>query len=132
MFCFFVVVDVICQFRRLLDDPLITGISHNMTARERRSHSAIPPELPDDAVVHASDGAARNQGAAAVRQAFFGCVRYQMDTWRVIAKCRNELGDVSNNVAEYASWRTLNTPFGSQLPTYFLCGFDTSCQANQL
>ena len=86
-----------------------------MTARERRSHRAIPPELRDDAVIYASDGAARNQGAARERQASFGCVRYQMGTRRVIAKFGNELGDMSNNVAEYAGILE-NLKYASRFP----------------
>ena len=74
---FFSVDDMVAHFYRLLNDPWITGSPHNMTAGERRSHRAHPPAIPIEAVIYASDGAARNQGTATAGQSSCGCVRYQ-------------------------------------------------------
>jgi ribonuclease HI len=99
---FFGQADMQDHFRRLLDDPWVTGSPLNTSKNERRNLRARPPQFPTDVVVYASDGATRNQGAAADRQSSLGCVRYQQGTRNVIAKYGITLGDVSNNVAEYS------------------------------
>ena len=84
---FFNAADMVDHFRRLLNDPCIIGSSWNMSASERRSHRARPPEIPADATTYASDGAARNQGATSDRQSSFrpvsaGHSTCHCETWK--------------------------------------------------
>ena len=59
------------------------------------------PPCPTACAVYASDGGARNQGAADAQQSSCGCVRYREGTREVHATCGVFLGDVTNNVSKY-------------------------------
>ena len=95
--------DLTRHFRRLLEDPWVTGSDTHLGRAERRASRLRPPTRRPGVTTYCSDGAARGQGDPRDRdpEAACGAVLLSEDG-TVAAKCGTYLGPlVTNNVAEY-------------------------------